>query len=88
MPNTPKKPLDYFPREAGADSPAPRQRTVNPAADPAGSEPEGGYDAMVQSLAKSLTRRNVQARKDAGSRKERSKKALSRVLAKIMDRDT
>jgi hypothetical protein len=88
MPNAPKKPLDYFPREAGTDSPAPRHGTLDPATEPVDSEPEGGYDAMIQSLARNLARRNAQARKDDGSRKERSKKALSRVLAKIMDQDT
>lgn len=88
MPNAPKKPLDYFPREAGADSPAPRHKPMEPAPVPGGSEPGGGHDALVQDLARNLARRNAQARKDDGSRKERSKKALSRVLAKIMDQDT
>ncbi len=88
MSHFPKTPLDYFPVETGTDSPTPRPKLEEPATRPAFSESGGGYDAMVRNLSKSLARRNAQARKGAGAPKDRSRKALSRVLEKIMDQDS
>ena len=48
----------------------------------------GEYGSMVDSLTRTLVKRNADARKGPAAQKARSRKALSRVLGQIMDQDS